>query len=265
MTPSPSRRACRRPPRPRRSDPSGSRRWTTSGLARPSGDPDLGGEGAALLIRVGAVAVEVEPGLPDRHDAGLRAELLDRQRRRLVEAVGAVRVAADRGEHPLIRLRRADGSRVRVLAKADGQDPIDPGVAGRGDQLRLGRLAEPEVRVSVDHQTSVWTTPPSDRSHKCPLGAEIRLDEIEVAGGPAVQRREALEPAEDEEERVSLGHRSRARLGDSDQPWTGRRIRHHGPSTVSGADGSLDAAVLQPPLSGHLSLQLHERRAGARA
>ena len=100
------------------SDPSRSRRWITTGLPGPPGDLDLGREGAALVVGLGAVAVEVEPGLArPRPRSSAPAELLDRLGGRLVEAVGAVRVPADAGEHLLVLLRRGDRAGVRVLAR----------------------------------------------------------------------------------------------------------------------------------------------------
>ena len=82
----------------------------------------------------------------------MRAELLDRLRRRLVEAVRAVRVAADRREHPLVRLAR---ERTATGFESSPSPTVrirrTPASRAARDQLRLGRLAEPEVRVGVDH------------------------------------------------------------------------------------------------------------------
>jgi hypothetical protein len=61
-------------------------------------------------------------------------------------------MSPDRREHPLVLIRGADRLRIRVLAETDGEDPPDAHNARRLHQLGLGRLAEAEVGVGIDHR-----------------------------------------------------------------------------------------------------------------
>ena len=58
---------------------------------------------------------------------------------------------ADGGEDLLELARGGDRLPVRALVHADREDPPDAGIAGRGDELGVGRLAGAEVCVAVDH------------------------------------------------------------------------------------------------------------------
>src|SRR5215211_9152558 len=141
---------------------------------RPPGasrDLDLRGEGPALVLGTRAVAVEVEAGLAHRDDSLQLALRLDRLGRTLIEAGGTVWVPADGGEDRFVRLRGGDGRRIRVLPQPHGEDPANTRLAGRLDQLLLGRLAEPEMGMGVDHR---------------PRLGQVALDEAEVAAHPAV-------------------------------------------------------------------------------
>ena len=76
-------------------------------LRDPARDLDLRLEGVALIGRLAAVAVEVEPGLADGGAARVPGEALDLGRGLVVEAAGAVRVAPDARPHRVEALRRA--------------------------------------------------------------------------------------------------------------------------------------------------------------
>jgi hypothetical protein len=125
------------------------------GLACPPGDRNLRGERPTLILGVGPIPVEVEAGLPDGHDAVARAELLQRIRGRAVEAVGAVRMPPHRREDRLVLLRGSHGARIRFLPQAHGEYAVHSRPPSRVHQLGLCRLAEPEVRVRIDHAASL--------------------------------------------------------------------------------------------------------------
>ena len=117
------------------------------------------------------------------------------------------------------------GGGVRVLAQANGEDALHPGIGGRGDQLGIGRLAEREMGVGIDHESSL-------REGLDPLGSERAQDEVHVAERPGVERGESLEPAEDEEEWISLRRRG-ARLRDPHQARALRRPGDQRPTAVT--------------------------------
>jgi extradiol dioxygenase family protein len=120
-------------------------------LAGRAGDLDLGQEGALLVRARGAVAVVVEPGLPHRAAQRLGRELGQIPRGRVVEALGRVGVAADRGEHLVEPLGRSQGGAVALLVHPDREDAVHARRARRRHQLVLGRGAVVEMGVRVDH------------------------------------------------------------------------------------------------------------------
>ncbi len=124
-------------------------------LACAPRDRDLSREGPPLILGIGAVPVEVEPGLPDGDDTRARAELLDPLRRLLVEPACPVRMAPDGRKDFIVNPSRAHHIGVRVLAQTDVEDAPNGRLAGGRQQLRLILLAEAEVRVRVDHGPSL--------------------------------------------------------------------------------------------------------------
>ena len=131
---------------------------------------DLGVEGALLIAARGVVAVIVEARLPDRDALLVRRERMQLGQVGVVEAGRLVRVAPDGRVH----LRERVGGRERGATgpprRADGDDPRDAGRLGGRDELGVGRLADVEMRVAVDHAllgnsgSSAVTRPPGPRS-----------------------------------------------------------------------------------------------------
>ena len=149
---------------------SAARVWMTSGLPAVAGDLDLGEERALLVLARRAVAVVVEPGLPHRAAEVVLRQLGEVGRGGVVEAVGGVRVAADRGEHLVEALRRRERRAVAVLVHPDREDALHARLARRGHQLVLGRGAVVEMGVRVDH---------------CGLGKSGGSSPIEPPPGPS--------------------------------------------------------------------------------
>ena len=119
-----------------------------AGLAR---ELDLGEERALLVGARRAVAVVVEAGLPDRAAARVLRELGELGRRRVVEALGAVGVAAEGGVDLLEALGGGERGAAALGVHADREDAVHARLAGGGHQLVLGRRPVVEVGVGVDH------------------------------------------------------------------------------------------------------------------
>ncbi len=120
-------------------------------LADSARDHDLCPKGAALILAGCAIAVVVEPGLPDRRHPWMRGEPFEPRRRRVVEAAGAVGMAPDGGVDLRVPLGGGDRLLAARLVDADGEHAADSHGARVGDQLGGGRLAEAEVAVGIDH------------------------------------------------------------------------------------------------------------------
>jgi hypothetical protein len=122
---------------------------------------DLTGEGTALLLRRGGVAVEVEPGLADRPHLRVAGQADQLGRVLVAEAGGVVGMAADAGEDSLVALGGVDRDLVGVRPEPDREDPPHPGLGRRRDQLGLLAVAEVEVGVGVDQGSDQPTPAPS--------------------------------------------------------------------------------------------------------
>ncbi len=123
-------------------------------LARLARERDLRGERALLVRARRAVAVEVEAGLADRDAALVRGQRAQLGQVGVVEARRVVRVAADRRVHLREGLGRGQRRAAGGAVDADGQHPRDARRDRRRDQLGVGRLAQVQVGVGVDHGCS---------------------------------------------------------------------------------------------------------------
>ena len=104
-------------------------------------------------------AVGRHPNVAEGYDDAVTAELRELgqlRRRDVVEALGAVGVAADGGEDLLVAVGRGERRAAALGVHADREDAVDARFARGGDQLVLGRGAVIEVGVGVDHQ---WCIP----------------------------------------------------------------------------------------------------------
>ncbi len=130
---------------------SAARVWITSGLPRLARELDLRRERALLVgSRRGAVAVEVESGLADRHAALVRGERAQLGEVGVVEAPRRVGMAPDRGVDLREGLGRGQRGAAGGAVDADREHAADPRRLRGRDELGVGRLAEVEMGVGVD-------------------------------------------------------------------------------------------------------------------
>ena len=121
-------------------------------LAGLASELDLGVKGSLLVGAGGVVPVVVKPGLPDRDALLVRGQRVQLGEIGVVEAGRPVRVPADRGVDLGKVLGRRERGAARGTVGPDRQQPGHPRLGGRGDELGVGRLAEFEMRVAVDHE-----------------------------------------------------------------------------------------------------------------
>jgi hypothetical protein len=117
-------------------------------LVELAGELDLSLECTQLKLPRGAITVVVKPCLADRHAAWMGRELAQQ---RLVELLGDVGVAADRGVDRWETLRRRDRRATALGIGADGQHAHHSYRRRGSDQLRVRRIARIEVGVRIDH------------------------------------------------------------------------------------------------------------------
>ena len=94
-----------------------------------------------LISARGALPVVVEARLTDGPDDWIGGQGADLGRRPIIEALGRVRMAADRGKYPIELPGRLDRGVIGVRVHADGQDPPDSGPLGGLDELVVRRVA----------------------------------------------------------------------------------------------------------------------------
>ncbi len=96
-------------------------------------------------------------------------------------------MAADRRIH--LRKVLGDGKR-RAAGRAvgaDRDDPRDAGLHRGGDQLSVGRLAQPQMRVAVDHDC-FGNSGSSARTERPPALAANTARSYAVSGEPSASR-----------------------------------------------------------------------------
>ena len=166
-------RGCRR---------SASRVWIDQGQARVAGQPDLGGEGAALRLGRRVVAVVVEAALADRDHAGVA-----RRARAIQTASRVVKPSASCGWTPTAAQTSGCASASATARSLDARPIADrrrsrstPAATASATSSPPGRVARVEVGVGVDYAASSSTRGKSGRR-----GATVAPG---VAGAPAPRR-----------------------------------------------------------------------------
>ena len=118
------------------------------GLARQR---DLSGESALLVCARRTIAVEVQPGLPNRDAALMRGKRAQLGQIGVVEARGRVRMPAHGGIHLGERLGSGESRPAGGTVDAHGDHAPHAHRHGGGHQLRIGWLAQLQMGMGVYH------------------------------------------------------------------------------------------------------------------